>query len=482
MSQESVNYQCPACMAPLAFSAQTGLLQCAACGNAYNPAEIEQYYASRQRAADDAARAASARAEAGQRSAFDQVGDEAAGASSVLTQEAVAAAAEHSAQAENSIDAYLSRASWNEEERAGMRSYGCSSCGAQLVVDATTAISECPYCGNQAMAPGVLIDGARPDYVIPFGLDKQTAESALTNYYRGKKFLPSEFAAANRIAHVQGVYVPFWLYDGRVEGAGTFTAKNISSWSEGDYQVTRIDVYRVWRAGNSSFTRLPADGSAKMPDGHMDAIEPFDYSGLQPFSTAYLPGFSAERYDMDAAACAERAHGRMQKTLAEQLRRTVTGYTVVEPGDVSSTSNIDGVAQALLPVWMLHTRWNDEDYLFAMNGQTGKFVGDLPVAPLKVVLWFAGLFLATLAVCLGLDYAAIHFKGAVDQLLFDIGVPLGVSGGLCWYFYRQMKTAREKDTAFDYVDGGGVNLTGSGEAFVTTYTNRVRINRAGNDE
>ena len=33
---------------------------------------------------------------------------------------------------------------------------------------------------------------------------------------------------------------------------------------------------------------------------------------------------------------------------------------------------------ALLPVWMLTTKWRDENYLFAMNGQTGKFVGELP--------------------------------------------------------------------------------------------------------
>ena len=37
------------------------------------------------------------------------------------------------------------------------------------------------------------------------------------------------------------------------------------------------------------------------------------------------------------------------------------------------------VHYALLPVWMLHTKWNGKDFLFAMNGQTGKLVGDLPV-------------------------------------------------------------------------------------------------------
>ena len=42
-------------------------------------------------------------------------------------------------------------------------------------------------------------------------------------------------------------------------------------------------------------------------------------------------------------------------------------------------------------VWMLHTKWQGKDYLFAMNGQTGKLVGDLPVDKRKVAAWFAGI-------------------------------------------------------------------------------------------
>ena len=45
----------------------------------------------------------------------------------------------------------------------------------------------------------------------------------------------------------------------------------------------------------------------------------------------------------------------------------------------------------LLPVWMLHTKWQGKDYLFAMNGQTGKLVGDLPVDKRKVAAWFADI-------------------------------------------------------------------------------------------
>lgn len=475
MASESVNYQCPNCMGPVHYVGQTGMLECDYCGSSFTPQQIEQAFAAKQQASDAQALHEAEQAQRGERSAFDQMADDAAGASAALTQATIDAAVNVSSQAASPIDAYLSRASWNDDERAGLRSYVCSSCGAQLAVDAAAAMEECPYCGNQTMVPGAFTDSAKPDLVIPFKLDKQAAENALIAYYKGKRFLPSEFASANRVAHVQGVYVPFWLYNGSASGSGTFEARNMRVWREGKDEVTKTDVYRAWREGNSSFTRIPADGSAKMPDGHMDAIEPFDYSELKPFSIAYLPGYSAERYDLDASACAPRAEGRMKNTLAEQLRQSVTGYDQVDAGNVSSQACVEETSQALLPVWMLHTRWKDDDYLFAMNGQTGRLVGDLPVSPLKVVLWLVGLFAVACALCVGLDIGVLELEDTASRVIFDGVVPLAIAGGICWFFYSQMKTAKEQTTAFQYVDGAGLNLTGANDVFVTSFVTRRRV-------
>ena len=482
MAQESVNYQCPNCMGPLRYKGDSGMLECEFCESTFTPAQVEEAYAAKQREADEKAEAAVARAEAGQQSSFERMADEAAGASSVVTEDVIDAAVAVGAQADSSIASYLSRASWNEEERAGMRSYLCSSCGAQLTSDATTAIQECPYCGNQAMAPGSFVDTAKPDLVIPFKLDKAAAEQALTDYYKGKKFLAKEFAAQNRIAHVQGVYVPFWLYDGSASGEGTFEARNIRTWREGKYEVTETHVYNAWRQGSSEFTRIPADGSAKMPDEHMDAIEPFDYDELTPFSVAYLPGYSAERYDQDSDACCHRAVRRMENTLADQLRETVTGYDQVDPADVDAEVSFSEIKQALLPVWMLHTRWKDKDFLFAMNGQTGRLVGDLPVSPLKVVLWFLGIFLVVGAIMLGVDFGFIQFDDTATRVGVDAGVPLVVAAGTCIYFYSQMKTAVEQRGAHAYVVNGSFDLTGSDDTFVTSYQTRTLVETDDDDK
>lgn len=55
----------------------------------------------------------------------------------------------------------------------------------------------------------------------------------------------------------------------------------------------------------------------------------------------------------------------------------------------------------MYPVWLLNTKWQGQVYSFAMNGQTGKFVGDLPMD--KGAYWrkfglMAGIFSAAASV------------------------------------------------------------------------------------
>ena len=49
------------------------------------------------------------------------------------------------------------------------------------------------------------------------------------------------------------------------------------------------------------------------------------------------------------------------------------------------------VKYALYPVWLLNTTWDGKKYTFAMNGQTGKFVGELPMDKKAYKKWLFGL-------------------------------------------------------------------------------------------
>ena len=482
MSVESLNYQCPACAGPLHFSGETGKLVCDHCESVFDVAQIEAAYAARQAEADESARQQAVQVEAGEQSSFDAMAAP-EGVATALTGQALADAAAvsgHAVSGDDAVASFLSRASWNETEREGLRSFTCSSCGAAITCDATSAVSECPYCGNSAVVPGAFVDDARPDGVIPFKLDKDQAVSTLSDYYKGKKFLPKEFAQENRIEHVQGVYVPFWLFDGSVDGTGTYECRDVETWRSGDEEITRTRVFEARREGSMAFEGVPVDGSAKMPDGHMDAIEPFDFDEVKQFSVAYLPGYVAERYDEDAQACASRAEERMRHSFEHDLRETVTGYDQVDSGRVHATVEMEGSKQVLLPVWVLHTMWQGKDYLFAMNGQTGRFVGDLPVAKAKVAAWFLGIFAVLAAVLLGLDLTVFHFDDTLTSVLVDGVAPAAIAAVVCFVFYSGMKTAAVATDAQAYRTPEGLRLSCSDDRFVREHETHRRIEKKSN--
>ena len=235
MANQVTNYKCPACTGPLRFDSATGKLQCDFCGSSYEVAEIEKLYAEKD------AQAAGAFRQAEEQAAADGEWASASGSD------------------------------WGADAEK-LRVYSCPSCGAELICDETTSATSCPYCGNNTIVPGQFSGALKPDYVLPFKLDKAAAVSALKKHYGGKKLLPKAFSNENHIEEVKGVYVPFWLYDGSAEVDVRCHGTKVSGYSTARENVTVTNHYDVRRAGTVRFERVPVDASSKMPDDHMDAL------------------------------------------------------------------------------------------------------------------------------------------------------------------------------------------------------------------
>ena len=128
-----------------------------------------------------------------------------------------------------------------------------------------------------------------------------------------------------------------------------------------------------------AFEKIPVDGSTQMPDDLMESLEPYDYSAAVDFKTAYLAGYMADKYDVTAEDSKDRATNRIRNSVMNYLRNSVSGYNTLEPQQDNFQLYKSSASYALLPVWILNTTWNGQKYTFAMNGQTGKFVGNLPM-------------------------------------------------------------------------------------------------------
>lgn len=280
---------------------------------------------------------------------------------------------------------------WQDGEAEGLRTYICNSCGGEIIGDENTGATTCPYCGNAVVMMGQFAGSLKPDLVIPFQLDKKAAKEGLKRHFSGKRLLPKIFKDENHLEEIKGVYVPFWLFDTEVDASVRYRGTKVRMWSDHDYDYTETRHYSIYRGGHIGFANVPVDGSSKMPDDLMESIEPYDIKDAVDFQTAYLAGYLADKYDVDAKQSIDRANARVKYSTEEAFRETVRGYSAV----TAENSNIvlqEGRARyALYPVWLLNTTWQGKTYTFAMNGQTGKFVGDLPVDKSAATKWTLGL-------------------------------------------------------------------------------------------
>lgn len=282
--------------------------------------------------------------------------------------------------------------SWRPGETDGMAVYICDSCGGEIISDATTAASQCPFCGNPVVMKGNFSGDLRPDYVIPFQRTKEDAKAAFLHHLKGKRLVPKVFLEQNHIDEIKGVYVPFWLFDADVSANIRYRATRMRAWSDSNYNYVETSHYSLLRTGGLGFEHVPVDGSSVMADDLMESIEPFDFSQAVDFQTAYMAGFFADRYDVDAQQSITRANERIQKSTERMFASTVSGYQTAVPEHSAIHLSKSSAKYALYPVWLLSTRWQDKTYIFAMNGQTGKFVGDLPLDKGAYWRWLLGLW------------------------------------------------------------------------------------------
>ena len=455
MAEKITVYQCPACTGPLSFDGKIGKLKCEYCGSTYTAQEIEALYADKNKSA------AAADAEAHKKA------DEAEAAAKAAA--SAAGGASGASGASGAAGAY-DTSSWGSDA-AHMRAYNCTTCGAELICDETTAATSCPYCGNPSVIPGKFAGVDRPDYVIPFKVDKKQAVSSFKEYYKGRLLLPRSFESDNHIEEIKGVYVPFWMFSGEVAGRAQYEAIKEDRRRTGNEEIVRQEHYDVYREGTMSFSKIPVDASTKMPDDLMDSIEPFNYKEMRPFGMEYMPGYLANKYDVSKQECRKRADDRAVGSFRTALRNSVKNYNSVNVRQQSEKITPEKTEYGMLPVWLLSSNWQGKTYLFAMNGQSGKMIGDLPVSKPKLAAWVVGVFAAV--------FALMHFlilKQQGDSLLISAAVAFIVAAITGAVMNGSMKPVAKSHSAGAYVsDDGALHLSRYDDRFVRTTETRRQV-------
>lgn len=344
---ESLAYKCPNCSADLKFSAADQKFTCDFCQSSFTKEEMQEIAAAQ----------------------------------------------------EQQVSARPESETQTDEAFAGQTSvYHCDSCGAEIMADDNTAATFCYYCHNPVILKGRVSGAYRPSYVLPFQIPREQALKIFQDWVAKHKFLPNDFLSAGQQEKIVGLYVPFWVTDVNLNAEMDALGKKVRSWDSGSYHYTETKEFAVARKAKVSIKGLPADGASHIDDDLMEAVEPFDYQAVQPFAMQYLSGFLAEKYDMDFAAMFPRIQKRAVQACDQLLRKSMVNYT-----SVSVTRSDIKVLQTkweymMLPVWFMTYQYGGKIYEFALNGQTGKFVGTPPVSKWKLRLFSGGIGLLVAAI------------------------------------------------------------------------------------
>ena len=359
---------------------------------------------------------------------------------------------------------------WQEGEQEGMRVYVCKSCGGEIIGDENMGATKCPYCDNPVVMMGQFAGDLKPETIIPFKLDKEAAKTALKAHYK-KPFTPNAFITGNHIDEIKGVYVPFWLFDTTSHGSAHYKATKVRTWEDVHFINTETKYYSAYREGDIAFEKIPADGSSQMADDLMESIEPFDYSQAVDFQTAYMAGYLADKYDVDIDSNAERINKRVKQSTESALKSTVTGYSSVTQEGSSVQSKNGKVTYAMYPVWLLNTTWKENKYTFAMNGQTGKMVGDIPIDVGKALGKFA-MFAGIVAVIAFVIQMLMSSDTVARNIIVSLIIGIVVGGIITLILKAQHKSVRAATQADNYITPGSFDLTGQNDTYL--YTNVTR--------
>lgn len=379
-----MEYKCPNCGGELHFDPHIHKLKCDFCGNTYDLNEFEDHsHASHADTSSASSVSSASSASAASSEPLEYWPDEPSAAQSGFTK-----------ATDDSTD-----------RQEDLVVYSCPHCGAEIVTDKNTVATTCIFCHTPMVIEEKSAGKFRPDKVIPFEIDKKQVADLYENYIKDKPFYPPEYSKASVIEKIQAIYLPFWLYDLHMQGHLQATGEHTHTFTMGDWIITNHDVFAIDRAGDQAYFKIPVIASSRTPKDAMDSIEPFDYSKLTDYNPGYLPGFLAERYDLDHERVQEFSRKRAENSFNQAMTNTIGAYEGLRLTGGEMHPQSIRAQYALMPAYMLFMDYDaHEDKLIAINGQTGKVVGNVPVDKHKrnryFIRWFLILGVLFLAIAL----------------------------------------------------------------------------------
>lgn len=288
----------------------------------------------------------------------------------------------------------------NDVDAKRLATYNCNSCGACVVTDDTTTSTFCYYCHNPVIISDRLSGEFLPKKMIPFVIGKEKAQEIFLDWVSDKKYVPKEFSSNSQLEKITGIYLPYWWTDCVVDVTYEAEAENVKVWQEENQEHKETKKFKIVRKGHLDINNVEELAFTKIDEKLLNGIAPYTESAAIEFSMPYLSGFFAEQYNIDKSEISPKIDAQIKNYTNSLINDTVKNFT-----SVNETTNISNIISketnyTLLPAWILTFLFEGKTYVFAVNGQTGKSFGELPVDNKKIIGVSAIIFIIVLLVLL----------------------------------------------------------------------------------
>jgi predicted RNA-binding Zn-ribbon protein involved in translation (DUF1610 family)/Zn ribbon nucleic-acid-binding protein len=260
----------------------------------------------------------------------------------------------------------------------GERLLACESCGAQRTISAQTMRDECPFCGStQIIERDALGSFQQPEGLVPFAIGEVEARQRIRERLGGWQERMRGLLNNNTVesTKLEGVYLPFWVFDAMVEIRRTILR------SLPAYEREEKGLFSTMRPAYESSTTNDA-----MNDVMLCAVrspEPlltrklgrYDLRSVRPYAANLLAKHAAQLYSIEF----DEASLLARRQIAAEMRRK-HAYSEFGTGSGVEVNIFPSVKQMqfqllLMPVWVGVLHEADGDVRMALvNGQDGHVV------------------------------------------------------------------------------------------------------------
>ena len=283
----------------------------------------------------------------------------------------------------------------------------CPSCGAETALPANQVAGFCRYCKSPIVASSRARKSIRPQGILPFAVTEEDARAAFRKWRDGLWFAPNRLKDAQVLDRLEGFYTPVWTFDFKtctsyVGSRGVdYTVREKGS--DGKMRSrTKTRWHYVTGTVDDIFDDILVYARSNDSQELMETLAPWDVTSSQNYHEDIVRGFVEESYDVPIRTGLSEARNKADSVIEQSIRRDIGGDRQRILSKSVSYSDLT-YKLLLLPFWVTRYTYGGKEYLYVVNGRSGKMNGQRPWSGWKLTFFI--LFLVAVGCALFLFFS-----------------------------------------------------------------------------